>query len=181
MSRIGKAPVPVPDKVKITIDGSVVGVQGPRGTLSATLPDRVAVSLENNEVMVQREDDGRLARAAHGLARTLVANMVEGVTTGFTRSLIINGVGYRCEPRGDRYLLFILGYSHPVLYELPEGVTATVNPKENSVTVNGPDKQIIGMVAAEIRSLRPPEPYKGKGIRYSDETIRRKEGKAGGK
>ncbi|TVR01182.1 MAG: 50S ribosomal protein L6 [Deltaproteobacteria bacterium] len=181
MSRIGKAPVPVPDKVRITIDGSVVGVQGPRGTLSATLPERVAVSLENNEVVVQREDDGRLARAAHGLARTLVANMVEGVTTGFTRSLIINGVGYRCEARGERYLLFILGYSHPVLYELPEGVTATVNPKENSVTVNGPDKQIIGMVAAEIRSLRPPEPYKGKGIRYSDETIRRKEGKAGGK
>lgn len=181
MSRIGKAPVTVPDKVKVTIDGSVVGVEGPKGSLSAVLPERVEVRMANGEVVVERADDGRLARAAHGLARTLVANMVDGVTTGFSRSLIINGVGYRCEPRGDQYLLFILGYSHPILYELPDGISAVVNPKDNSVTISGADKQAVGAVAAEIRSLRPPEPYKGKGIRYSDETIRRKEGKAGGK
>lgn len=181
MSRIGKAPVEVPEKVKVVIDGLQVAVDGPRGSLSAQLPDGVAVRMENGSVVVERADDGRLARAAHGLARTLVANMVSGVTAGFTRSLIINGVGYRCELRGERYLLFILGYSHPILYELPEGVSATVDAKANSVTVTGPDKQVIGSVAAEIRGLRPPEPYKGKGIRYSDEVIRRKEGKAGGK
>ena len=179
MSRIGKLPVIVPDKVKVSIDGRTVRVTGPRGELAAELPEHVDVRLQGNQVDVGRADDSRPARSAHGLARTLVANMVIGVSDGFTRKLLIQGVGYRSEMRGDRFLLFQLGYSHPILFELPVGISAEVNTKENSVTLTGANKETLGVVAAEIRGLRPPEPYKGKGVRYADEVIKLKEGKSG--
>jgi large subunit ribosomal protein L6 len=181
MSRIGKLSVPIPPKVNVAVDGTTVRVDGPRGALSAELPALVTTRIDEGEVRVERVDDSRLARAAHGLSRTLVANMVTGVTTGFTRKVIINGVGYRSELKGERWIQFNLGYSHPILLELPEGVTAAVDAKENSVTLSGNNKQLVGATAAEIRGLRPPEPYKGKGVRYSDEVIRRKEGKSGAK
>jgi large subunit ribosomal protein L6 len=181
MSRIGKKPVVVPDKVSVQLTDRVMAVKGPKGNLSEVLPLGVVVKIEGNQVLVERADESRDSRAAHGLARTLVANMVDGVTTGFTKKLMITGVGYRAELKGPQWLLFSLGYSHPILYELPVGVSAVVDNKENSVTLSGYHKQVLGTVAAEIRSLRPPEPYKGKGVRYADETIRRKEGKSSGK
>lgn len=181
MSRIGKKPVAVPDKVTVTITEGKVTARGPLGELTADLPSGVTVEQESKQVTVNRVDDSRDSRAAHGLGRTVVANLVDGVSRGFSRSLIITGVGYRAEVRGSKYLLLNLGYSHPILYELPAGLSAKVDAKENSITISGADKQAVGTTAAQIRSLRPPEPYKGKGIRYSDETIRRKEGKAGGK
>jgi large subunit ribosomal protein L6 len=181
MSRIGKQPVTIPDKVNVSVDGSNVTVKGPLGELSETLPEHVETSVEGSEVHVTRADDSRHARAAHGLARTLVANMVTGVDTGFSRKVLIEGVGYRAEMKGDRWILFTLGYSHPILYELADGLSAAIDAKENSVTITGARKQLVGATAAEIRSLRPPEPYKGKGVRYADEVIRRKEGKSAGK
>jgi large subunit ribosomal protein L6 len=183
MSRIGKLPIPVPEKVNVTISEGEVSVKGPKGELSAAIPAGVKVAQEGGTVTVTRNDDSRESRGAHGLARTVVANMVDGVSTGYTRTLLINGVGYKAELRGSRWILFSLGYSHPILYELPEGVTAEIDAKakEPKVTLSSAHKQSLGAVAADIRRLRPPEPYKGKGIRYSDETIRRKEGKAAGK
>ena len=181
MSRIGKRPVEIPTGVDIKIDGNVVTVQAKGVTLQEQMPNGVTLSREDGSFVVERVDESREARAAHGLARTLIANMVQGVTSGFSRKLKIDGVGYRAELRGDRYILFTLGYSHPILYRVPEGLTAAVDAKENSVTLTGANKQLLGAAAAEIRGLRPPEPYKGKGVRYIDETIRRKEGKAGGK
>ena len=181
MSRIGKNPVAVPAKVEVALEGSTVTVKGPKGTLSERLPDGVSVTLDGPSITVARKDESRTARSAHGLSRTLVANMVNGVTEGYKRKLMITGVGYRAELRAARWLQFSLGYSHPILFELPPGITATVDAKENSVTLEGYDKQAIGATAARIRGLRPPEPYKGKGVRYSDEVIRRKEGKTGGK
>lgn len=183
MSRIGKMPITIPDKVTYSIEDMVATVKGPNGELSARLPEGVSVSREGADVTITRDDDSRPSRAAHGLARTLIANMVEGVTDGYKRTLVINGVGYRAELKAPQWVLFTLGYSHPILYELPEGISAEIDSKakEPKVTLSGADKRLLGSVAAEIRSLRPPEPYKGKGIRYSDETIRRKEGKAAGK
>jgi large subunit ribosomal protein L6 len=181
MSRIGKLPVVVPDKVNVQIDAGSVSVKGPNGSLSERMPEGVTVAIDGGQVVVTRADESRQARAAHGLARTLVANMVTGVTTGFSKKLAITGVGYRCESRGERWLLFSLGYSHPILFELPVGISAKVDPKENTVLLAGASRQQLGATAAEIRSLRPPEPYKGKGVRYTTETIRRKEGKSGGK
>ncbi len=181
MSRIGKHPITVPDKVNVTIDQGEVRVKGPRGELSENLPEGVEALLDSGTVTVRRLDESRRSRSAHGLARTLVANMVEGVTQGYSRKLIINGVGYRAEMKGQRWIQFTLGYSHPILFELPEGLEASIDAKENSVTLTGASKQVVGATAAEVRSLRPPEPYKGKGVRYADETIRRKEGKSGGK
>lgn len=181
MSRIGKQPVTIPDKVKVTVDGTFVSVKGPLGELSETLPENVTTEVEGDELVVSRVDDSRTARSAHGLARTLVANMVNGVATGFSRKVLIEGVGYRAEMKGDRWILFTLGYSHPILYELADGLSAAIDAKENSVTITGSSKQLVGATAAEIRSLRPPEPYKGKGVRYADEVIRRKEGKSAGK
>lgn len=181
MSRIGKQPVTIPDKVNVSVDGAFVSVKGPLGELSETLPELVTTTVEGSEVTVARADESRLARAAHGLARTLVANMVEGVSNGFARKVLIEGVGYRAEMKGDRWILFTLGYSHPILYELADGLKAAIDNKENSVTITGASKQLVGATAAEIRALRPPEPYKGKGVRYSDEVIRRKEGKSAGK
>lgn len=181
MSRIGKLPITVPAKVTVTLKDDVVSVTGPKGELKERLPSGVEIKFEDGVVRIERQNESRDASAAWGLARTLVNNMVVGVTTGFTRKLMITGVGYRAEMKGSDWVLFSLGYSHPILYQLPAGVTAVVDAKENSVTLSGYNKQVLGAAAAEIRSLRPPEPYKGKGVRYSDETIRRKEGKSSGK
>ena len=179
MSRIGKRPIPVPSGVTVTLDGNTVTVKGPRGTLSRTLPAEIQVTQENGEIAVARPSEEPRHRALHGLTRTLVANMVDGVTKGFQKQLDIVGVGYRAEtkPYG---LLLALGYSHPIEYKAPEGIKLTAqNP--TTVIVDGSSKEVVGQVAAEIRSLRPPEPYKGKGIKYAGEQIRRKAGKAGGK
>lgn len=178
MSRIGKRPIAVPAGVDIQIENGVVTVKGKNGQLSERMPALVSFNLENGNFTVDRENDSADARAAQGLARTLVANMVTGASQGFTRKLMVEGVGFRSELRGDRWILLSLGYSHQILYKFPEGVTAAVDNKENSITLSSANKQALGMAAAEIRSLRPPEPYKGKGVRYADEVIRRKEGKS---
>jgi large subunit ribosomal protein L6 len=179
MSRIGKRPIAIPAGVEVTLDGQDVRVKGPRGELSRRLHKDVIVRRENGEILVERPSDQPEHRSLHGLSRTLVANMVEGVTTGFTKTLEIVGVGYRAETKPFG-LTLALGYSHPIDYRAPEGITLrAVNP--TTVEVSGTDKEVVGQVAAEIRSLRPPEPYKGKGVKYQGEVIRRKAGKAGGK
>jgi large subunit ribosomal protein L6 len=179
MSRIGKKPIPVPSGVNVSIDGSTVRVKGPKGELARTLHKDVIVRQEGNEILVERPSDAPEHRALHGLSRTLVANMVEGVTTGFKKTLEIVGVGYRAEnkPFG---LTLALGYSHPIDYRAPEGIELRA-ASPTVVEVTGTNKEVVGQVAAEIRSLRPPEPYKGKGVKYQGEVIRRKAGKAGGK
>jgi len=178
MSRIGKLVIKIPDKVKVTAAPGMVSVEGPKGKVSQTLDREMKVTVEKSEVRVDRPNDSRRARQLHGLSRTLVANMIQGVTVGFTRSLDIAGVGYKAELKGKEVHL-ALGFSHPVVYPLPDGVTAEYDAKGNRLTVKGADKHQIGLVAAEIRKLRPPEPYKGKGIKYAEETIRRKQGKTG--
>ena len=178
MSRIGRLPVKVPDKVKVIAEGLQIRVEGPKGKVAQTINPLMKVVIDKGEVRVERPDDSREARQLHGLTRTLVANMVHGVTLGFSRSLDISGVGYKAELKGKEIHL-ALGFSHPVVYPLPEGVTAEYDAKGNRLTVKGADKHRIGLVAAEIRKLRPPEPYKGKGIKYAEETIRRKQGKTG--
>jgi len=179
MSRIGKRPIAIPAGVEVTLDGQDVRVKGPRGTLSRRLHKDVIVRREDGQIVVERPSDQPEHRSLHGLSRTLVANMVEGVTTGFTKTLEIVGVGYRAETKPFG-LTLALGYSHPIDYKAPEGITLrAVNP--TTVEVSGTDKEVVGQVAAEIRSLRPPEPYKGKGVKYQGEVIRRKAGKAGGK
>ncbi|MEB3267242.1 MAG: 50S ribosomal protein L6 [Leptolyngbya sp.] len=179
MSRIGKRPIPIPAKVTVTISGRSVTVKGPKGELSRTLPTGVTVAQEDNTVVVTRENESRLARSRHGLCRTLVANMVEGVSNGFQKRLEIQGVGYRAQVQGSN-LNLSLGYSHPVVFNPPEGIQFAVENNTN-VVVSGIDKEIVGNVAASIRAARPPEPYKGKGVRYAGEQIRRKAGKAGKK
>jgi large subunit ribosomal protein L6 len=179
MSRIGKRPIPIPAKVSITIDGQQVQVKGPRGELSRTLPSGVTVVQEGDTILVQRQDDSRLARERHGLCRTLVANMVEGVASGYQKRLEIQGIGYRAQVQG-RNLNLSLGYSHPVVFEPPTGIEFAVENNTN-VIVSGIDKELVGNMAARIRASRPPEPYKGKGVRYAGEYIRRKAGKAGKK
>lgn len=179
MSRIGKAPVQVPAGVTVEFEGHRITVKGPRGTLSRELPSQIAVTQEEGEIRVTRPSDHQEHRALHGLTRTLVANMVDGVTKGFQKTLDIVGVGYRAETRP--YGLFLaLGFSHPVEYKAPEGIKLTATTP-TQIVVDGANKETVGQVAAEIRSLRPPEPYKGKGIKYAGEQIRRKAGKAGGK
>jgi large subunit ribosomal protein L6 len=179
MSRIGKRPIPVPAGVDVQIDGSNIRVKGPKGELSRTLHRDVVVRREDGELRVERPSDEPQHRAIHGLSRTLVANMVEGVTTGFKKTLEIVGVGYRAETKPFG-LTLQLGYSHPIDYQAPEGIELkAVSP--TVVEVAGTNKEVVGQVAAEIRSLRPPEPYKGKGVKYQGEVIRRKAGKAGGK
>ena len=179
MSRIGKKPVTIPKGVTITQDGSRITVKGPKGELSRTLPAEMTVSQENGELTVGRPSDEPKHRSLHGLTRSLVANMVEGVTTGFKKQLEIIGVGYKAETR-PYGLQMALGYSHPIEVRAPAGVKLTATTP-TAVTIEGADKEVVGQVAAEIRKLRPPEPYKGKGIKYAGETIRRKAGKAGGK
>ena len=179
MSRIGKKPIDVPAGVTVTLEGRNVTVKGPRGTLSRALPPIVSVQVEGSVVTVVRPNDETASKAMHGLTRTLVANMVEGVTKGFQKNLDIVGVGYKAEakPYG---LLMSLGYSHQIEVKAPEGIKLNA-PTPTSIVVDGANKEVVGQVAAEIRSLRPPEPYKGKGVKYQGEVIRRKAGKAGGK
>jgi large subunit ribosomal protein L6 len=177
MSRIGKEPIAVPDGVKVSIDDGVFVAEGPKGKVSQKIVERVAVEIEDGTVTVTRGGEAGPDRAMHGLMRALLANAVTGVSEGFTKVLEINGVGYRAEAKGSE-IHFALGYSHPVIYSVPEGITVEVD-KQNRITVAGADRQQVGQVAAEIRSLRKPEPYKGKGIKYADEVIRRKVGKAG--
>jgi large subunit ribosomal protein L6 len=179
MSRIGKKPIPVPAGVTITVDGSRVSVKGPKGTLEREFRQEMKFVVENGEVRVERPSDAKEHRALHGLTRALVANMIEGVTTGYRRALEIIGVGYRAEKRGNALVLTV-GYSHQVTYPEPQGISlSTTSP--TVVVVEGIDKQKVGQVAAEIRAVRPPEPYKGKGIRYQGEQVRRKAGKTGAK
>ena len=179
MSRIGKLPIPVPAGVDVTIDGQRVTVKGPKGELSHTVAKPITIErTEDGSLKVERPDDERESKALHGLSRTLVANMVTGVTQGFEKKLEIVGVGYRVTSKGPAALEFNLGFSHPVTFEAPDGVTFAVE-SPTKFAVQGIDKQRVGEVAANIRKLRKPEPYKGKGIRYADEQVRRKVGKAG--
>jgi large subunit ribosomal protein L6 len=179
MSRIGKKPVPIPKGVTVTLDGSKITVKGPKGELSRSLPGAMLVSMKDNEVVVERPSEENEHKALHGLTRTLVANMVEGVTTGFSKQLEIIGVGYKAEAR-PYGLQLSLGFSHVIEYRAPAGIKLTA-PQPTQVNVEGANKEMVGQVAAEIRSYRPPEPYKGKGIKYAGEQVRRKAGKAGGK
>jgi large subunit ribosomal protein L6 len=177
MSRIGKMPIPVPSGVDVTIDGSHITVKGPKGTLEHDAPVTITVSREGDELIVTRPDDERENRALHGLTRSLVANMVTGVSEGFVRELEIVGVGYRAAASGPQRLEIQVGYSHPVQVEAPEGIEFET-PAPTRITVRGFDKQLVGQVAADIRKIRKPEPYKGKGIRYADERVLRKAGKS---
>jgi large subunit ribosomal protein L6 len=179
MSRIGRRPISIPDKVTVTIDGATVTVKGPKGQLSRELVPEVTVEQADGTVQVNRRDESRIARQRHGLSRTLVANMVEGVSQGFQKRLEIQGVGYRAQVQG-RNLLLNMGYSHPVTIEPPEGIQLAVENNTN-VIISGIDKEAVGNIAARIRAVRPPEPYKGKGIRYAGEIVRRKVGKTGKK
>jgi large subunit ribosomal protein L6 len=179
MSRIGKHPVIVPSGVTVTVEGNTVKVKGPRGELTRTLHPEMKVALENNQITVSRPSDESNHKALHGLSRTLVANMVEGVTKGYQKQLEIVGVGYKAETR-PYGLQLVLGFSHAVEYRAPQGIKLSA-PQPTQIVVEGPNKEIVGQVAAELRSLRPPEPYKGKGIKYVGEQVRRKAGKAGGK
>jgi large subunit ribosomal protein L6 len=179
MSRIGKQPIELPAGVKVTIDNQDVTVTGPKGVLSRRILDYVSIDLTDKTLTVNRADDSIKSRAAHGLTRTLVSNMVTGVTKGFERALEINGVGYRAELKGE-VLNLSLGYSHPINFQLPNGITVEVD-KMTKLLVKGIDKELVGQTAAKIREFRSPEPYKGKGVKYADETILRKAGKTGKK
>ncbi|MBA2564768.1 MAG: 50S ribosomal protein L6 [Gemmatimonadetes bacterium] len=180
MSRIGKVPVPIPDKVEVRIEGSRIRVQGPLGSLEREVPAGIRVVQENGSVAVQRTDEGASGqRALHGLVRSLIRNMVEGVTQGFSRRLEIVGVGYKAEKRGNG-LVLTLGYSHPIEYTPPAGVDVAT-PSPTAIEVRGTDREAVGQTAAIIRKFRPPEPYKGKGIKYAGEQVRRKAGKTAGK
>ncbi len=178
MSRIGKLPVKIPEKVKVTVDGSTVKVEGPKGKTSFPFNPKMKIQVDKGEVKVIRPDDSTPARSLHGLTRTLVRNALDGVTKGYERSLDVVGVGFKAEVKGKE-IHFAIGFSHPVVFKLPEGITGEVDAKQTRITVRGADKHLVGMTAAQIRELRPPEPYKGKGIKYADEIIRRKEGKTG--
>jgi large subunit ribosomal protein L6 len=175
MSRIGKQPIPVPAGVDVTVDGNAVTVKGPKGELSHTFPALMSIALEDGVISVTRPDDERESRSLHGLTRTLIANMVTGVSQGFSKTLEIQGVGYRAAMKGSN-LEMQLGLSHPVLVTPPAGITFEV-PAPNKVVVSGYDKQKVGQIASEVRGWRPPEPYKGKGVRYEGEYVRRKLGK----
>jgi large subunit ribosomal protein L6 len=179
MSRIGRKPIPVPKGVTVTVDGNVVRVKGPKGELERTLHPAITAAQEDGTLVVARPSDEPEHRALHGLSRTLVANMIEGVTKGFQKTLEITGVGYKAEPR-PYGLQLALGFSHPVQFKAPTGIKLSA-PNPTTVVIEGANKEIVGQVAAELRGLRPPEPYKGKGIKYAGEQIRRKAGKAGGK
>lgn len=177
MSRIGKLPIIVPAEVNVVIDGNKVSVKGPKGSLAGTFNKNMEITLEDGQVRVARPNDAKENRAIHGLTRTLIANMIEGVSSGFKKELEVVGVGYRCSFQ-DKNLSLTVGYSQPVVIKPPPGIVVEI-PAPNKIVVSGYDKQLVGQFAAEVRAVRPPEPYKGKGIKYVDEVIRRKEGKAG--
>ncbi len=179
MSRIGKKPIAVPKGVSVKIDGNVVQVQGPKGKVDTPLPRGIRVQQQDGHILALRENDSQ--SAVHGLARALLNNAVEGVTKGWTRELEIVGIGYRAEMKGKGTVVFTLGYSHPIEYPLPAGVDAAVDPKQTRITLSGIDRQKVGQVAAEMRALRPPDPYKNKGVRYAGERLKKKVGKTGAK
>jgi large subunit ribosomal protein L6 len=179
MSRIGKKPIAIPQGVTIKIEGNAVAVHGPKGNLRTPLPIGIKVEQRDGHLLAIRENDSQ--SAVHGLARALVNNAVEGVTRGWTRELEIVGIGYRAEMKGKNQVVFSLGYSHPIEYPLPTGVDAAVDPKQTKITLTGIDRQKVGQVAAEMRSLRPPDPYKNKGVRYVGERLKKKVGKTGAK
>jgi large subunit ribosomal protein L6 len=178
MSRVGRVPISLPSGVDVALQDGQITVRGPRGTLERTLPPRVSVRKDEATLLVERPDDERESRALHGLTRTLVQNMVTGVTDGYQKDLEIVGVGYRANARSEQQLELALGFSHPVVVEAPAGITFEV-PAPTRITVRGIDKEKVGQVAADIRKIRKPEPYKGKGVRYAGEVVRRKAGKAG--
>ena len=178
MSRIGKKPVPIPQGVRVHVEGATVRAEGPKGKLAQPVPAGLTAKLEGNQIVISRAGDDRKVRALHGLARALVANMVTGVKDGFEKKLEIVGIGYRAQVQG-RAIQLALGYSHPVVFPLPEGITAEID-KQTAITLRGPDKAVLGQTAARLRMLRKPDPYKGKGIKYADEHIRRKVGKKAG-
>jgi len=179
MSRIGKKPIPLPKGVTVKIEGNTVAVQGPKGKLDTSLPAGIRIEQQDGHLLAVRENDSQAA--VHGLARALVNNAVEGVTKGWTRDLEIVGIGYRAEMKGKGTVVFTLGYSHAIEYPLPSGIDATVDAKQTKLTVTGIDRQKVGQVAAEMRSLRPPDPYKNKGVRYAGERLKKKVGKTGAK
>jgi large subunit ribosomal protein L6 len=180
MSRIGRMPIPVPSGTKVEIQDGQFVAEGPKGKVAQPLFDNFPVKVDGNVVTIERPGDTGPERARHGLLRALLANAVQGVSAGFTKQLDIVGVGYRAEVKGPQ-VQFALGYSHPVMFDIPEGIAIAIDAKANRVTVTGADRQKVGQVAAEIRRLRKPDPYKGKGIKYTNEILRRKVGKAGGK
>ena len=179
MSRIGNKPITIPAGVEVTLDGNVITVKGPKGTMTKELHKNMEVSVNGTEITVKRPDDEAFNRSLHGLTRTLINNMIEGVEKQFSRTLEVNGVGYRAQLKGKK-LVMNLGYSHPVEMDAPEGITFEV-PNPNTIIVKGVDKEVVGQTAAVVRTKRPPEVYRGKGIKYAEEHIRRKEGKAGKK
>jgi len=177
MSRVGKAPITIPSSVDVSVSGSTVSVKGSKGSLERTFSDRISIGVEEGQVLVARSTDEPRDRAHHGLVRALIANMVQGVSEGFVKNLSLEGVGYRAAMKGSSLELQV-GFSHPVLMDPPDGITIEV-PEPTKINISGIDKELVGQVAADIRSVRPPEPYKGKGIRYVGEYVRRKAGKAG--
>lgn len=178
MSRIGRLPVVIPNGVKVDLNGSQVTVKGPLGELSRTFPSAMAISMEEGNIVVKRPSDAQTHRALHGMTRALINNMVVGVSTGFERVLEINGVGYRAELNGENLMLYV-GYSHPVPVVPPQGIRFETDARTRQIKIKGYDRELVGQIAANIRSVRPPEPYKGKGIKYIEETIRHKAGKTG--
>ncbi|MGQ0644483.1 MAG: 50S ribosomal protein L6 [Elusimicrobiota bacterium] len=177
MSRLGRKPIPIPEKVKVSIAGSVVTAEGPLGRLTRNLPVGISAKVDGSTLLVTRADDSNRQKALHGTLRKVVLNMVEGVSAGFTKNLQIEGVGFRAQSAGEK-ITMQLGYSHPVEFVVPKGIKVTVDPKQTFLSVQGFDRELVGQVAANIRRLKPPEPYKGTGIRYQNEHIRRKAGKA---
>jgi len=180
MSRTGRKPIPIPKGVEVKVEGNLVAVKGPKGALEVSLNQGISAQVEDGNFSLDRTDDEQQSRAYHGLARALMANAITGVSDGWTKALDIVGIGYRAEKQGNA-VVFNLGYSHPINFEIPQGIDIEVDGKANRVTVSGIDRQRVGQIAAEIRGLRPPEPYKGKGVRYADERIRTKAGKQGAK
>ncbi len=178
MSRVGKKPVALPKGVQVKIEGNTVQVKGPKGELARTFPPPVTIAMEGAEVVVSRPNDSPSIRALHGTTRALIHNMVTGVSEGFSKQLVVEGVGYRAEMKGQQ-LVMALGFSHPVPVDPPPGISFAVDERTKTITITGIDRELVGQVAADIRSWRPPEPYKGKGLRYAGERIRRKAGKAG--
>jgi len=178
VSRVGRKPIPVPPQVMVEIEGSLIRIKGPKGELEHVFPSNVAIQMQGNEIQVTRGAEDAFSRSIHGTTRAVVNNMVTGVSSGFTRVLEINGVGYRAELDGSKLILYV-GYSHPVVVEPPDGVSFEIDARTRQIKVSGYDRQKVGQIAANIRKVRPPEPYQGKGIKYLEEKIRRKAGKSG--
>ncbi len=178
MSRVGKKPIDIPSGVDAKLETGKVTVKGPLGEISQNVNPKLSIKKENNKLLVERPTNQKIYRELHGLTRNLIANMVSGVSKGYEKTLDITGVGFKASAQGTN-LMLNLGFSHPIVYPLPKGINATVDAKQTQITLKGVDKQLVGQIAANIRSLKKPEPYKGKGIKYSNEVIQRKEGKAG--